>query len=101
VRAPGARFASVRFVTGRLDPLASREAFLDVARRAATPILLLSGDDTPQKSRAEMEALAGVPGVRTVQLPQGKLSVYEEFPDAVADAIAPFLSEETRSAATR
>src|SRR5215468_213649 len=94
VRAPGARFASVRFVTGRLDPLASREAFLDVARRAATPILLLYGADTPPKSRAEMEALAAVPGIRTVQLPQGKLSVHEEFPDAAADAIAPFLSEE-------
>src|SRR5262249_2871461 len=43
VRAPGARFASVRFVTGRLDPLARREAFLDLARRAATPILVLYG----------------------------------------------------------
>jgi pimeloyl-ACP methyl ester carboxylesterase len=101
VRAPGARFASVRFVTGRLDPLASREAFLDVARRAATPILLLYGADTPPKSRAEMEALAAVPGIRSVRLPRGKLSVHEEFPDAAADAIAPFLSEETRAAATR
>ena len=36
VRAPGARFASVRFVTGRLDPLASRDEFLDLARRVAT-----------------------------------------------------------------
>jgi pimeloyl-ACP methyl ester carboxylesterase len=101
VRAPGARFASVRFVTGRLDPLASREAFLDVSRRAATPILLLYGADSPPKSRAEMEALVAVPGVRTVRLPRGKLSVHEEFPDATADAIAPFLSEGMRSAATR
>jgi pimeloyl-ACP methyl ester carboxylesterase len=93
VRAPGARFASVRFVTGRLDPLASREAFLDLARRAAAPILLVYGAETPLKSRAEMEALAAVPGVRTVRLPRGKLSVHEEFPDATADAIAPFLNE--------
>src|SRR5262252_524222 len=49
VSAPGARFASVRFVTGQLDPLASREAFLDVARRAATPILLLYGAETPPR----------------------------------------------------
>src|SRR5499427_9032690 len=98
VRAPGARFESVRFVTGRLDPLASREAFLDLARRAAVPILLLYGADTPPKSRAEMEAVAGVSGIRTVRLPQGKLSVHEEFPDATADAIAPFLAEQ--SAAT-
>jgi hypothetical protein len=32
-RAPGARFASVRFVTGRLDPIADRGVFLDLARR--------------------------------------------------------------------
>jgi len=101
VRAPGARFASVRFVTGRLDPLASREAFLDLAGRAATPILVLYGAETPPKSRAEMEALAGVPGIRTVRLPQGKLSVHEEFPEATADATGPFLSEGMRSAAMR
>ena len=97
VRAPGARFASVRFVTGRLDPLASREAFLDLARRAATPILLLYGAETPPRSRAEMEALAAVPGIRTVRLPRGKLSVHEEFLDATADAIGPFLAEESPS----
>jgi len=97
VRAPGARFASVRFVTGRLDPLASREAFLDCARRAASPILLLYGADTPPKSRAEMEALAALPGVRSVRLPQGKLAVHEEFPDATAEPIGSFLAEEAPS----
>jgi pimeloyl-ACP methyl ester carboxylesterase len=99
VCAPGARFASVRFVTGRLDPLASRAAFLDRARRAAAPILLVYGAGTPPKSRAEMEALAAVPGIRTARLPHGKLAVHEEFPDATFDAIAPFLAEEP--AATR
>jgi pimeloyl-ACP methyl ester carboxylesterase len=98
VRAPGARFASVRFVTGRLDPLASREAFLELARRAAVPILLVYGAETPPRSRAEMEALAAVPGIRTTRLPQGKLAVHEEFPDATFNAIAPFLAEQ--SAAT-
>jgi pimeloyl-ACP methyl ester carboxylesterase len=100
VRAPGARFASVRFVTGRLDPLASREAFLDLARRASVPMLLIYGAETPPKSRAEMEALAAVPDVRTVRLPKGKLSVHEEFPDATMQAIGPFLTEEKPSAAT-
>lgn len=98
VRAPGARFASVRFVTGRLDPLASREAFLDLARRAAVPILLVYGAETPPRSRAEMEALAAVPSIRTARLSQGKLAVHEEFPDATFNAIGPFLAEE--SAAT-
>jgi hypothetical protein len=39
-----------------------------------------------------MEALASVPGVETVRLPRGKLSVYEEFPDEVAAALRPFLA---------
>jgi pimeloyl-ACP methyl ester carboxylesterase len=95
VRADGARFASVRFVTGRLDPVASREAFLDVARRAGAPILLVYGADTPPKSRAEMEALAAVPGVRTARLPRGKLAVHEEFPDATINAIEPFLADDS------
>jgi pimeloyl-ACP methyl ester carboxylesterase len=95
VRADGARFASVRFVTGRLDPVASREAFLDVARRAGAPILLVYGADTPSKSRAEMEALAAVPGVRTARLPRGKLAVHEEFPDATINAIEPFLADDS------
>ncbi len=98
VRAPGARFASVRFVTGRLDPLASREAFLDLARRAAAPILLVYGAETPPKSRAEMEALAAVAGIRTARLPQGKLAVHEEFPDVTTNAIEPFLAEEPAAA---
>ncbi|MBV8241264.1 MAG: alpha/beta hydrolase [Hyphomicrobiales bacterium] len=99
VRAPGARFASVRFVTGRLDPLASRDAFLDLARRAAAPILVVYGAGTPPKSRAEMEALAAVPGIRTARLPRGKLAVHEEFPDATINAIAPFLAEEPAATA--
>jgi len=98
VRAPGARFASVRFVTGRLDPLASRAAFLDLARRAAAPILVVYGAETPPKSRAEMEALADIPGVRTARLPQGKLAVHEEFPAATFDAVAPFLAEDSAAA---
>src|ERR1700730_8541178 len=88
VRAPGARFASVRFVTGRLDP----------ARRAAARILLVYGAETPPKSRAEMEALAAVPGIRTARLPQGKLAVHEEFPDATFDAVEPFLAEQSAAA---
>lgn len=93
-RAPGARFASVRFVTGRLDPFASREEFLDLARRTAAAILMVYGAETPPRSRAEMEALAALPGVRTARLPRGKLAVHEEFPDAVAEAIVAFLRED-------
>jgi pimeloyl-ACP methyl ester carboxylesterase len=93
VRAPGARFSSVRFVTGRLDPARSREQFLDYARRAGVPILVVHGAETPSRSRAEIEALTNIPGVRSIMLPRGKLSIHEEFPDAAFEAIAPFLSE--------
>jgi pimeloyl-ACP methyl ester carboxylesterase len=92
VEAPGARFASVRFVTGRLDPVDRREALLDLARQTTVPILLIHGAATPPKSQAEIEALAVLPGIRRVLLPQGKLAVHEEFPDAVVEAINPFLA---------
>jgi pimeloyl-ACP methyl ester carboxylesterase len=92
IRARGARFASVRFVTGALDPVASRDEFLDLARRAGLPMLTVYGSQTPPRSRAEMDALATVPGMRSVRLPQGKLALHEEFPDAVAQAIEPFLA---------
>jgi pimeloyl-ACP methyl ester carboxylesterase len=92
-RATGARHASVRFVTGALDRVASREAFLDLARRTNLPILMIYGDQTPTKSRAEMEALTELPNVRVKRLAKGKLAVHEELPDLVANAIGPFLSE--------
>ncbi|WAJ29058.1 alpha/beta fold hydrolase [Antarcticirhabdus aurantiaca] len=90
-KAPGARHGSVRFVTGALDRVASREAFLDLARRSGLPILLVLGEETPPRSRAEMEALAELPNVETVRLETGRLSVYEEFPEPVAAAVLAFL----------
>jgi pimeloyl-ACP methyl ester carboxylesterase len=93
VGAPGARFASVRFVTGRLDPLDSRDEWLALAGCTRVPTLLLYGAETPPRSRAEMEALAAVPGIRSVALPRGKLSVHEEFPGATFEAMDPFLRE--------
>ncbi len=90
--AAGARHASVRFVTGALDRVTSRADFLDLARRANVPILVVYGDQTPPKSRAEMDALAGLPGVETVRLPRGRLCVHEEFPEDVGNAISTFLS---------
>jgi pimeloyl-ACP methyl ester carboxylesterase len=93
VGAPGARFASARFVTGGLDPLEGRDEFLDLGRRAPIPILLIYGAETPPRSRAEMAALAAVPGIRSVPLSRGKLSVHEEFPGAVFAAMDAFLRE--------
>jgi pimeloyl-ACP methyl ester carboxylesterase len=94
--AAGARHGSVRFVTGALDRVDSRAAFLELARRAMAPILAIYGEGTPPRSRAEMEALTQVPGVRVERLPKGKLAVHEEFPDLVFGAIAPFLTNDRR-----
>jgi pimeloyl-ACP methyl ester carboxylesterase len=83
----------VRFVTGRLDPLDSRDELLALGRRTRVPTLLLYGAETPPRSRAEMEALAAVSGIRSVVLARGKLSVHEEFPGTTFEAMAPFLRE--------
>ena len=71
VRAAGARFGSIRFVTGGLDPVDRREEFLSLARRTTVPILLVHGAETPPKSQAEIEAVALLPGIRRVRLPRG------------------------------
>jgi pimeloyl-ACP methyl ester carboxylesterase len=90
--ATGARFASVAFVTGGLDRVASRAEFLGLAGRAGVPILLIYGSETPSRSLAEMETLAQLPGVETARLAGGKLAVHEEFPDEVVAALRPFLT---------
>lgn len=91
VRATGARHASIRFVTGMLDLMTSRSDFLEAARQFKEPILVLYGAATPRRSKAEMQALAILPNVCSVELPSGKLGVHEEFPDEVARAVKSFL----------
>lgn len=85
--ASGARHASFRFVTGKLDLFTDRTAFLDTASRAGTDILIIYGRDAPRKSKAEMVALASLANVKAAELPRGKLSFYEEFPDETAETI--------------
>ena len=85
------RYSSVRFVAGELDPMATREAFLIAAQQVNDPIMVLYGAETPPKSRAEMEALAGLPNVVATVVPHAKLAVHEEFPDEVATTIMRFL----------
>jgi len=91
-RAPGARHASVRFVTGRLDPVASRMEFHSLVLKAAKPTLIVYGEETPSRSRTEIETLIGLPNVQMQLLRKGKLSIHEEFPQAVASVIRPFLT---------
>src|SRR3979411_2949528 len=91
-RARGSRFASIRSVTGELDPVETCEQFLALARQVAIQMLMVYGNQTPPRSRAEMEALATIDGVRSVCIPRGKLSLHEEFAAQVAQAVAPFLA---------
>jgi hypothetical protein len=90
--APGARFASVRFVTGGFDRVAGRTEFLALARALENQILVVYGAETPPRSRAEMEALAELSNVRAVLLPQGKLAVHEEFSEMAAVPVLDFLA---------
>jgi hypothetical protein len=90
-RSAGARFSSIRFVIGKLDPLTTRTELLDMAKGSPVPTLMVYRAQTPLRSRAEMEALASVPGIHCAMVPLGKLSVHEEFPDSVAEIIEPFL----------
>ncbi|ORE96988.1 MULTISPECIES: alpha/beta fold hydrolase [Aurantimonadaceae] len=96
VEAPGARHASIRFVTGLLDPFPSREGFLEAAERVSDPLLVIYGANTPRKSKAEIEALAKLPNVSSIVLSNGKLSVHEEYPDEMAAAVGAFLSPDAR-----
>ena len=69
----------------------SREAFLSAARQVNDPIMVVYGAETPPRSRAEMEALAGLPNVVATVVPDAKLAVHEEFSDEVAATIQNFL----------
>jgi hypothetical protein len=83
----GARFGSAAFVTGGLDLVSGREAFLDLAKQAGRPIKVIYGTKTPLKSRAEVEALAHLSTAISAVVPRGKLSLHEEFPNLVYDQL--------------
>ncbi|GJE12026.1 alpha/beta fold hydrolase [Methylobacterium longum] len=80
------RFGTAAFVTGGLDPVGSREAFLDLFAGGLPPILVLRPEGAPRRSGTEMDALVGSGRVTGVSVP-GALSPHEEHPGAVAAAI--------------
>lgn len=91
MKAPNARQASIRFVTGALDRFNSRAEFLETAGRIRDPSMICFSRNAPRKSRGEMEALAALPNMKVTVLDRGKLSFYEEFPGKAFEAIGGFL----------
>jgi pimeloyl-ACP methyl ester carboxylesterase len=89
---PGARFASVAFVTGALDPLFDRVSFQALLAPPPAPTLVLCGESTPQKSKSEMAAIPASSDVR-VRWVAGSLGLYEEEADSIVGMIATFLAE--------
>jgi pimeloyl-ACP methyl ester carboxylesterase len=89
----GARFAPVAFVTGFLDPFASREEILALINSLSPAIFVVIAAQSPPYSLGEMEAIASLPAVQSLCL-KGTLGIHEEYPEAVAQGILPFLRDE-------
>ncbi len=87
---PGARFAPAAFVTGNLDAIDNRSEFVTLVDNLPVPVMVITGESTPSKSRAEMDAIAALPNVLNVTLP-GSLGMHEEYPSVIVEAILPFL----------
>jgi hypothetical protein len=90
-RRPGARFASVAFVTGQLDPLSDRSAFLALFDPPPVPTLVFCGNATPPRSKAEIAALAERSGIDLRWIP-GSLGLHEECAQIIADPIVRFIN---------
>ena len=87
---PGARYAPAAFVTGAIDPVTDREEFLQLLESVSIPVLIILAENAPPKSKAEMEAMAELEQVQTVRL-RGTLGIYEEYHEAVTEAIQNFI----------
>lgn len=90
-RNSGARFASVAFVTGALDPVADRQAFQALLAPSSASTLILCGTGTPPNSKAEMAAISAGKGVQVEWVP-GSLGLYEESVEAISKRVASFLA---------
>ena len=86
----GARYAPAAFVTGAIDPVTNREEFLQLLDSVSMPVLIILAENAPPKSKAEMSAMAELAKVQTIRL-KGTLGIYEEYPEAVTEAMNNFL----------
>ncbi|NJP10074.1 MAG: alpha/beta hydrolase [Leptolyngbyaceae cyanobacterium RU_5_1] len=88
----GARFAPVAFVTGGLDPVRNRMEFIDYFQPLTVPVLIVIGEQTPPKSREEMEVVVHFSGVQVYRIP-GSLGLHEEYSTELVDGILPVLNK--------
>jgi hypothetical protein len=56
--------------------------------------MVIVAEQAPPASKAEMEAIAALPDVQSTRLP-GTLGLAEEYGDALAQEISPFLASAT------
>ncbi|XAR50054.1 hypothetical protein NMG60_11004277 [Bertholletia excelsa] len=97
----GARYVPAAFLTGLLDPVKSREEFVELfaGLEGQVPVLVVSTSGSPKRSKAEMESLREAKGVsKFVEVP-GALLPQEEYPIFVAQELYRFLQENFESAA--
>lgn len=89
----GARYVPAAFLTGMLDPVNSREEFLELfaGLEGKVPVLVVTGVGSPKRSKAEMEALKEAKGVtKYIEVP-GALLPQEEYPSIIAEELYKFL----------
>ncbi len=89
---PDARYAPAAFVTGTLDPIKTRESFIEMGEAICVPVLVVIGEECPDKSKAEMEALAELSQIQSVHI-SGSLGLHEEYAREVAEVVLPFLDQ--------
>ena len=77
-RRPGARFASVAFVSGGLDPVGDRTWWLQQARLLKGPLQVVLAAEAPPRSKKEMEVLAWEAADQLSVIP-GRLGLHQEF----------------------
>jgi pimeloyl-ACP methyl ester carboxylesterase len=77
-RRPGARFASVAFVSGGLDPSTEQGWWLEQARLLQCPLQVVVASESPPRSKKEMEALAWEAADQLSVIP-GRLGLHQEF----------------------
>ncbi|GJP62692.1 hypothetical protein CLOP_g19724 [Closterium sp. NIES-67] len=95
-RRPGARFAPASFVSGLLDSVKSREEFVGLfagAEDAGVKAYVVASKGSPRRSKAEMQAAKGAPGVAGFLEVEGALLPHEEYPIQTSEAVKGILGE--------